>query len=80
MGIDIDVVITDYSVFAAVIDGLKSIGYIHEGVGIEDREAFKYSGKEHLLMHHLYVCPQYSEKLRRHIIFGDFPRSNAGSG
>ena len=60
MGIDIDVIITDYSVFAAVIDGLKSIGYIHEGaLGIKDREAFKYSGKEHLLTHHLYVCPQY---------------------
>ena len=76
--IDIDVIITDYSVFAAVIDGLKSIGYIHEGVlGIKDREAFKYSGKEHLLTHHLYVCPQYSEELRRHIIFRDFLRSNS---
>mgnify|MGYP004541693101 FL=1 len=78
MGIDIDVIITDYSVFAAVIDGLKSIGYIHEGaLGIKDREAFKYSGKEHLLTHHLYVCPQYFEELHRHIIFRDFLRSNA---
>jgi GrpB-like predicted nucleotidyltransferase (UPF0157 family) len=75
--IDIDVIIEDYSVFAEVVDGLKTIGYIHEGnLGINDREAFKYSGKEHLQMHHLYVCPQYSEELHRHITFRDFLRSN----
>ena len=75
--IDIDVVIEDYSAFAAVVDGLKAIGYIHEGdLGIKDREAFKYSGKEHLQMHHLYVCPKYSKELHRHITFRDFLRSN----
>ena len=75
--IDIDVIIKDYSAFTAVVDGLKEIGYIHEGdLGIKDREAFKYSGKEHLQMHHLYVCPQYSEELHRHITFRDFLRSN----
>jgi GrpB-like predicted nucleotidyltransferase (UPF0157 family) len=75
--IDIDVIIEDYSAFAEVVDGLKTIGYIHEGnLGINDREAFKYSGKEHLQMHHLYVCPQYSEELHRHITFRDFLRSN----
>ena len=75
--IDIDVIIKDYSAFAAVVDGLKAIGYIHEGdLGIKDREAFKYSGKEHLQMHHLYVCPQYSKELHRHTTFRDFLRSN----
>ena len=75
--IDIDVIVKDYSAFAAVVDGLKAIGYIHEGdLGIKHREAFKYSGKEHLQMHHLYVCPQYSEELHRHITFRDFLRSN----
>ena len=75
--IDIDVVIEDYSAFAAVVDGLKAIGYIHEGdLGIKDREAFKYSGKEHLQMHHLYVCPKYSQELHRHIAFRDFLRCN----
>ena len=75
--IDIDVIIKDYSVFAAVADGLKAIGYIHEGdLGIMDREAFNYSGKEHLPMHHLYVCPKYSEELHHHITFRDFLRSN----
>ena len=70
-------IIEDYLSFAKVVDGLQAIGYIHEGnLGIKDREAFKYSGKEHLQMHHLYVCPKYSEELHRHIIFRDFLRSN----
>ena len=75
--IDIDVIIKDYSVFGAVVDRLNTIGYIHEGnLGIRDREAFKYSDKPHLQKHHLYVCPQNSEELRRHITFRNFLRSN----
>ena len=75
--IDIDVIIKDYSVFTAVVEALKGIGYIHEGdLGIKDREAFKYTDKPYLMMHHLYVCPQYSEELHRHITFRDFLRSN----
>ena len=75
--IDIDVVIEDYSVFHAVVARLKTIGYIHEGdLGIKNREAFKYSGKEHLQKHHLYVCPKYSEELHRHITFRNFLLSN----
>lgn len=75
--IDIDVVIKDYSVFDTVVSRLYSIGYLHEGnLGIEEREAFKYSDKQHLQTHHLYVCPQYSEELHRHITFRDFLRSN----
>ena len=76
--IDIDVVINDYSVFPAVVDALKSIGYIHEGdLGIKDREAFKYTNKPHLMLHHLYVCPKDSKELHRHIAFRDFLRANA---
>ena len=75
--IDIDVVIRDYSVFDAVVQKLDAIGYIHEGdLGIKDREAFKYTDKPHLMLHHLYVCPQDSEELRRHIVFRDFLRKN----
>ena len=75
--IDIDVIIKDYSVFDEIVNKLGTIGYIHEGnLGIKDREAFKYTDKPHLMMHHLYVCPQYSEELHRHIIFRDFLRSN----
>lgn len=75
--IDIDVVIRDYSVFDAVVRKLASAGYVHEGdLGIKDREAFKYTHKPHLQKHHLYVCPQDSAELRRHITFRDFLRSN----
>lgn len=75
--IDIDVVIKDYSVFDVVVRKLETIGYIHEGdLGIKNREAFKYSSKPHLQTHHLYVCPQYSEELHRHITFRDFLRND----
>ena len=75
--IDIDVVIKDYSVFDDVIQRLNAIGYIHEGdLGIKGREAFRYADKPHLMMHHLYVCPQDSEELCRHIAFRDFLRQN----
>ena len=75
--IDMDVIIKDYSVFDEVVSKLGAIGYIHEGdLGIKDREAFKYSDKPHLMPHHLYVCPQDSKELRRHVTFRDFLRSN----
>lgn len=75
--IDIDVIIPDYSVFDAVVDRLNAIGYIHEGdLGIRDREAFQYADKPHLQTHHLYVCPQTSAELHRHITFRDFLRSH----
>ena len=76
--IDIDVVIKDYSVFDAVVSALEEIGYHHEGdLGIVAREAFKYNGKEHLQKHHLYVCPQDSAELKRHIAFRNYLRSDA---
>ena len=75
--IDIDVIIKDYSVFNDVVNKLATIGYIHKGnLGIKDREAFKYTDKPHLQKHHLYVCPQQSEELHRHITFRDFLREN----
>lgn len=75
--IDIDVVIKDYSVFDTVVEKLGKIGYIHEGdLGIKDRHAFKYSSKPHLQTHHLYVCPRFSQELKRHITFRDYLRQN----
>lgn len=75
--IDIDVVISDYSVFDSIVSKLSTIGYVHKGdLGIKDREVFKYSDKPHLLKHHLYVCPQNSKELLRHITFRDFLRNN----
>ncbi|MBR4083106.1 MAG: GrpB family protein [Lachnospiraceae bacterium] len=70
--IDIDVVIKE-EMLDDVITALKRIGYRHEGnLGIAGREAFKYEGKEHLQKHHLYVCPQDSAELKRHITFRDY--------
>ena len=75
--IDIDVVIKDYSVFDAVVSSLAEIGYIHEGdLGIKDRHAFRYADKPHLQTHHLYVCPQNSAELHRHITFRNFLQNN----
>ena len=75
--IDLDVVIPDHTVFDAVADRLKAIGYFHEGdLGIKGREAFRYSGKPHLLTHHLYVCPRDSRELHRHVTFRNFLRSH----
>ncbi|MGX8698982.1 MAG: GrpB family protein [bacterium] len=75
--IDIDVVIKDYTVLENVVSVLREIGYQHEGnLGIVGREAFKYDGKEHLQKHHLYVCPEDSPELKRHIAFRDYLRTH----
>ena len=75
--IDIDVIIPGYEVFDDVVRALGAIGYVHEGdLGIPEREAFAYSGKSHLMKHHLYVCPRNSAELHRHLTFRDFLRGN----
>ena len=71
--IDTDVVISDYSMLEEVVWRLSKIEYEHEGnLGIEGREAFRYEGKDHLQTHHLYVCPQDSLELNRHILFREY--------
>lgn len=76
--IDIDVIIKDYNSFEFVKDRLAQLNYIYEGdLGIKDRQAFKYEDKPHLMKHHLYVCPAYSEELKRHIAFRGFLRENS---
>lgn len=71
--IDIDIIIKDYNSFETVKNKLSDIGYSYEGdLGIKDRQAFKYIEKHHLMKHHLYVCPQYSEELKRHLTFRDY--------
>lgn len=75
--IDIDVVIEDESKLQAVIEKLAGIGYEHDGnLGIVGREAFGYTGKEHLQNHHLYVCTKDSPELKRHLAFRDYLRSH----
>lgn len=71
--IDIDVVIEDRSKLADAIKALSAIGYTHEGdLGIEGREAFKYSGPGPA--RHLYVCAKDSSELARHTAFRDYLR------
>lgn len=75
--IDIDVVIENESKLQAVVEKLAGIGYEHEGnLGIVGREAFGYTGKEHLQNHHLYVCTKDSPELKRHLTFRDYLRSH----
>lgn len=75
--IDIDIVISDKSMLSETIEALSRIGYIHEGdLGISGREAFTYEDKEHLMKHHLYVCPSDSPELRRHLAFRDYLRTH----
>ena len=75
--IDIDVVMPDYAVFPQIVERLAAIGYTHEGdLGIPGREAFCYTGKPHLRLHHLYVCPADSKELHRHLVFRDFLRNH----
>ncbi len=74
--IDIDVVVRPGDL-AAAIKALAGIGYSHEGnLGIEGRDAFRYSGKDHLMNHHLYVCPEDSPELKRHIAFREYLRAH----
>lgn len=77
--IDIDVVIKNYDYFEDVKSRLESLGYYHEGdLGIKNREAFKYTEKKEFMTHHLYVCPQNSGELKRHIAFRDYLRKHKG--
>ena len=74
--IDIDVVVNPEDL-ETTIKSLAGIGYIHKGnCGIEEREAFDYLGKEHLMEHHLYVCPKDSRELKRHVSFRDYLRTH----
>jgi len=83
--IDIDIVIRNYDIFPTVVDKLANLGYSHNGdQGILHREAFKrkdeytpYSQMKRCWMnHHLYVCPEFSEELKRHILFRDYVRAH----
>lgn len=80
--IDIDIIYDRNTDFEAIKTRLESIGYFHNGnQGIENREVFKRNKitKNEILdkiSHHLYVCPNDSEELQRHILFRDYLRSD----
>ncbi|MBV9852758.1 MAG: GrpB family protein [Armatimonadetes bacterium] len=73
--IDLDVVIPSEADLPAAIAGLAALGYVHEGdLGIPGREAFHWPPGTP--RHHLYVCPQGSAELRRHVAFRDYLRTH----
>jgi GrpB-like predicted nucleotidyltransferase (UPF0157 family) len=85
--LDIDVVIDSMDLLPDVIQGLESLGYVHEGnLGVEDREAFarKDANVPYSILeiqkpeHHLYVCNKESKELVRHISFRDALIRNPG--
>ena len=69
--IDLDVVVPSSAEIQKAIACLAELGYIHQGdLGIPGREAFIWpAGKPR---HHLYVCAEGSEELRRHRLFCDY--------
>lgn len=77
--IDLDIVIQERNM-QNVIAALEKIGYIHQGdLGIPQREAFDLEDpelKSKLPCHHLYVCPETSPELERHLCFRDFLRKH----
>jgi GrpB-like predicted nucleotidyltransferase (UPF0157 family) len=78
--IDLDLVIPSMQVFEAVSHTLAQLGYRYDGnKGVSGRESFSYSDIPGLMQHHLYVCPQDSPELMRHLKFRDYlsTRSNA---
>ena len=83
--IDLDVVIESEAGLAEVIDALSGLGYCHEGdLGIEGRQAFGRASHDVPYddtgrtwpSHHLYVCPQQSQELARHLVFRDYMREH----
>ena len=73
--IDIDIVIPGHN-WQRVKTGLETLGYEYEGdKGVPGREAFRLKDeglRSVLAEHHLYVCPEDSVELRRHLAFRDY--------
>ena len=80
--IDIDIAFQETVAFEDIQQRLEKLGYYHNGdQGIKDREAFKRQLTENhevldSIVHHLYVGPNYSEELKRHLTFRDYLRTH----
>jgi len=73
--IDINIVIDNTDILPTITQRLAQIDYTHIGdLGISGREAFKYEEKQHLMEHHLYVCPKDSNEHKRQVTFRDHLR------
>ncbi|MBX9890949.1 MAG: GrpB family protein [Chitinophagaceae bacterium] len=83
--IDIDIVFAQAISFDAIRTKLEATGYYHNGnQGIIDREVFKrLDTVAHPVFdnieHHLYVCPENSIELNRHLRFRDALRASAAA-
>ena len=70
--IDLDVVVRQEDVPAAV-RAVEALGYRYRGnLGVEGREAFRWISE--FPEHHLYVCPEGSPALERHLLVRDYLR------
>ncbi len=81
--IDIDLIYYEQESFKLITVGLEKIGNFHNGdQGIKGRAVFKrqQEGPKHPVLdrisHHLYVCHNTNEELKRHLIFRDFLRQD----
>lgn len=83
--LDIDIVIENDTQPASVIKPLQELGYTHQGdLGIRGREAFSRADKhtpytlpkQEWIDHHLYVCPQDSSQLQKHLALRDYLRKH----
>ncbi len=79
--IDIDIVYPKSVSFNSVKQALEQTGYFHNGdQGIEGREVFKriprctFHDTLDSITHHLYVCREDNEELRKHLLFRDYLR------
>lgn len=83
--IDIDVVFPQAISFDAVRTKLEATGYYHNGnQGIIDREVFKRADfASHPvfdnIVHHLYVCPENSVELDKHLRFRNALRASTAA-
>jgi GrpB-like predicted nucleotidyltransferase (UPF0157 family) len=83
--LDLDIVMPSYDEFPEIVEGLRRLGYTHNGdQGIREREVFKPLDDmapctvppRKWMSHHLYACPASSLELRRHLIFRDALRAH----
>lgn len=75
--IDLDVVVRPENVPAA-ISAVEALGYRHEGnLGVAGREAFRWVAD--FPEHHLYVCPEGSPALERHLLIRNYLRKHPGT-
>lgn len=80
--IDIDIVYHTPTTFSKIKEHLEQMEYYHNGnQGIENREVFKRKAAANhdvldAITHHLYVCPENSKELQKHVLFRDHLRRN----